>query len=67
VIVKDNGIGMPPDDQVLWSMGLEITNALAQQLGGQMEIERNDGTSVSIAFTAGTDARRSTAEEKQTV
>ncbi len=52
LIVKDDGIGMPPDfdiDQVQ-SLGLRLVKMLAIQIEGELEVIRNPGTTFKIEF-----------------
>lgn len=50
--VKDNGVGLPEeiDLQNIDSLGLKLINTLVDQINGEMEINSNDGTDVTIAF-----------------
>jgi PAS domain S-box-containing protein len=52
--VGDNGIGMPPDFDVehTTSLGLQLVNALVQQIDSEVTIEREKGTVFKIAFSA---------------
>jgi len=52
VVVKDNGISLPPDKKLRKkkSFGLELVNVLVQQLKGTIEIDRNDGTTFRITL-----------------
>ena len=34
------------------SLGLQLVNALAAQLGGTVDIERDEGTAIKITFPA---------------
>ena len=50
--VEDNGVGLPPGlkcDETP-SMGFHLVNVLAQQLRGELNVERKEGASVSIKF-----------------
>jgi two-component sensor histidine kinase len=53
--VKDNGVGIPEDVDLLGgtSMGLELVRILAAQLGGKIKIVTDKGTQVSIRFGVG--------------
>ena len=51
--VYDNGVGLPPDldIQKTTSLGLKLVNILAHdQLKGQIELDRNEGTHFRIVF-----------------
>ena len=50
--VRDNGVGIPEhfDLQTTRTLGLKLVSDLARQLGGTLELERNNGTTVKIAF-----------------
>ena len=50
--VSDNGIGLPESFnlQKTESLGLQIVQALTNQLQGEIEIERNNGTEFRITF-----------------
>ena len=53
-LVRDNGIGLPPDvhpDRVE-SLGLKLVHGFVRQLYGNIEFVRNGGTWVKITFTA---------------
>jgi two-component sensor histidine kinase/CBS domain-containing protein len=52
LVVSDNGIGLPPelDFQNTESLGLELVCSLAEQLEGNIELDRNHGTSFKITF-----------------
>jgi PAS domain S-box-containing protein len=50
--VSDNGIGMHGESSD--SLGFRIVKALVNQLGGDMEIHRNGGVKVRVAFTDST-------------
>jgi PAS domain S-box-containing protein len=54
LIVGDNGIGLPPgmDRTTTNSLGLQLINILAEyQLGGQVEVDTQAGTTFRITFT----------------
>lgn len=54
LVVGDTGTGMPPDFDVehTTSLGLQLVNALVQQLDSEVKIEREKGTVFRIAFSA---------------
>ncbi|HIJ54377.1 MAG TPA: PAS domain S-box protein [Planctomycetes bacterium] len=53
LIVSDNGVGLPKamDLPNTKSLGLQLVNMLTGQLGGAIELDRTDGTTVKITFT----------------
>jgi len=50
--VSDDGIGLPSDIDVehVNSMGLQLIQLLAQQVGGSLEVIRDGGTRFTIRF-----------------
>jgi PAS domain S-box-containing protein len=52
--VQDNGCGFPPDIdfRATDSLGLQLVNALTEQLGGTIALERHDGTAFTLTFNA---------------
>lgn len=52
--VKDNGIGISPgfDYKNANSLGLQLVNALTDQLEGNLELRSNGGTEIIISFKA---------------
>ncbi|RJP75258.1 MAG: PAS domain S-box protein [Candidatus Zixiibacteriota bacterium] len=50
--VRDDGVGLPPDLDYrrTESLGLQLVNTLAQQLGGTLEVSSDGGTEVRLAF-----------------
>jgi len=52
IVVKDNGIGLPPDKKLgkKKAFGLELINVLVHQLKGTIEIDRNDGTTFRVTL-----------------
>ena len=50
--VSDNGIGLPEGFDYMESrtLGLRLVANLANQLGGEIEIDGSDGTNISISF-----------------
>jgi len=51
--VSDNGVGMPEnlDFEKLDSLGLQLLVSLVEQLDGELELKRNNGTEFIIKFT----------------
>jgi two-component sensor histidine kinase len=54
LIVRDTGIGFPADQDFRHTetLGLQLVYTLTEQLGGTLELERNDGTAFTLTFTA---------------
>jgi len=52
ILVKDNGIGLPPDRKLRKkkSFGLELVNMLVHQLKGTIEIDRSNGATFTITL-----------------
>ena len=55
LIVKDNGVGMPQgiDLKNPTSLGLDLVDTFVEQLKGEIEIARDEGTEVRIRFKGG--------------
>ena len=53
LIVSDNGIGIPENLNIedIDSLGMQLINALVDQLDGELELKRNNGTEFTIKFT----------------
>jgi two-component sensor histidine kinase len=53
LIISDNGIGIPEDFNLedSNSLGLQLVETLVDQLGGEVELERDSGTEFCIRFT----------------
>ena len=53
LIVKDDGVGFPPELDVYnsQSLGLELIYTLVEQLEGKVEIKNNNGAETIITFT----------------
>ena len=55
LIVSDDGIGMPEnldlDIEELDSLGLQLITSLVDQLDGELELKRNNGTEFTIRFS----------------
>lgn len=51
--VSDNGVGIPEsfNSESSDSLGLQLVTILADQLGGELELNRNNGTEFTIKFT----------------
>ena len=51
--VSDNGIGIPEniDIEDLNSLGIQLVTSLVDQLDGELELKRNNGTEFTIRFT----------------
>ena len=51
--VSDNGVGIPEnlDIEDLDSLGLQLVTTLVDQLDGELELKRNNGTEFTIRFT----------------
>ena len=52
--VGDNGVGLPADVDLEdpKSLGLTLVNLLAQQLGGALEVDRDEGATFRLTFAA---------------
>nr|WP_319372765.1 PAS domain S-box protein [uncultured Methanobacterium sp.] len=50
--VRDNGVGFSPDfePEKADSLGLQLVNSLTQQISGELELERDQGTDFRITF-----------------
>ncbi len=50
--VSDNGVGIPENLDIadLDSLGLQLVTSLVEQIGGELEIKRNNGTEFTIRF-----------------
>jgi two-component sensor histidine kinase len=51
--VSDNGVGIPESFDIgeLDSLGMQLVTALVEQLDGELELKRNNGTEFTIRFT----------------
>jgi len=51
--ISDNGIGIPESLKIeeLDSLGLQLVTSLVDQLDGELELKRNNGTEFTIRFT----------------
>jgi PAS domain S-box-containing protein len=56
--VSDNGVGIPEDINIedLDSLGLQLVTTLVDQLDGELELKRDNGTEFIIRFTVGNQA-----------
>ncbi len=56
--VSDNGVGLPPTFDPLHgsSFGWQLIHNLTKQIGGEINIDRDGGTRVTIAFTNNSEA-----------
>ena len=54
--VEDNGVGMPAelDIRKTQSLGMHLVSALTEQLGAEIKMSRDRGTSFKFTFAAGT-------------
>ncbi|WP_410509729.1 PocR ligand-binding domain-containing protein [Methanosarcina hadiensis] len=54
LIVSDNGVGIPEylDIEVLDSLGLQLVTSLVDQLDGELELKRDNGTEFIIRFSS---------------
>ena len=52
LIVSDDGVGIPEDLDIkdLDSLGLQLVTSLVDQLDGELELKRNNGTEFTIRF-----------------
>jgi PAS domain S-box-containing protein len=52
LVMSDNGVGIPEDLDFrnTKSMGLQLVNLLTEQLNGEIELDRNNGTKFTITF-----------------
>ena len=58
VEVRDDGVGLPPDEPPLRGLGLQIIDTLvSQDLGGQLRIERGEQGTCAIITVKNTDWR----------
>ncbi len=50
--ISDDGPGLPPQasDSVTKSLGMDLMEAFATQLGGSLEVGRQGGTSLTVDF-----------------
>ena len=57
--VADNGVGIPPhiDPERTDSLGLQLVNTLAKQIGGRLEMENGPDTTFKVIFPASLEGR----------
>lgn len=50
--IADNGIGVPEDFDIenIETLGLQLVNSLTDQIDGDMELDRINGTEFKITF-----------------
>jgi PAS domain S-box-containing protein len=51
LVVRDNGRGLNPEKRREGSLGLRIVESLAQQLGGKLRLEQEQGTAWHVTFS----------------
>jgi PAS domain S-box-containing protein len=53
LVISDNGIGIPKDLDIedIDSLGLQLVTSLIDQLDGELDLKRNNGTEFIIRFT----------------
>jgi PAS domain S-box-containing protein len=58
--ISDNGVGIPEnlDIEDLESLGLQLVTTLVDQLDGELEINRNNGTEFTVRFIVGVELRK---------
>jgi two-component sensor histidine kinase len=51
--ISDNGVGIPEDLDIenLGSLGIKLVTTLVDQLYGELELKRNNGTKFTMRFT----------------
>jgi two-component sensor histidine kinase len=51
--VSDNGVGIPEDLEIedLDSLGMQLVTSLVDQLDGDFELKKDNGTEFTINFT----------------
>jgi two-component sensor histidine kinase len=61
--ISDNGVGIPEDLNIedLDSLGLQLVTTLVDQLDGELELKRNNGTEFTIRFTVTEDSNQESA------
>lgn len=52
LVIKDNGIGLPPDFEAtqVQSLGMSLMHGLATEVSGILDIDGSDGTTVTLTF-----------------
>ena len=63
--ISDNGVGIPEDLEIedLDSLGIQLVTTLVDQLDGELELKRNNGTEFVIRFTVEEKRRVNKGEE----
>jgi two-component sensor histidine kinase len=63
--VSDNGVGIPDNLDIgyLDSLGLQLVTSLVDQLDGELELNRNNGTEFTIRFTVTEKINQASASE----
>ena len=63
LVVADNGVGMPSDVDLRQSksMGANIMRGLSKQLGGALQVDSNEGVTISVPFKTRIHPRHATA------
>jgi two-component sensor histidine kinase len=53
LVFSDNGVGLPEDIDIqeTETLGMELVTTLVKQLGGNIELNRNNGTEFKITFS----------------
>ncbi|MCQ8904885.1 MAG: hypothetical protein NQU45_04135 [Methanothermobacter sp.] len=51
--IADNGVGLPEDfdPEGASTLGMQLVRSLSEQINGDLKIESNGGTRISIKFT----------------
>jgi PAS domain S-box-containing protein len=64
--LSDNGVGIPEDLNIedLDSLGLQLVTSLVDQLEGELELKRNNGTEFIIRFTAIEESNKASAPQQ---
>jgi len=60
--ISDNDVGIPEnlDIEDIESLGLQLVDSLVNQLDGELELKRNNGTEFTIRFTVVEEKQAST-------
>jgi two-component system, sensor histidine kinase PdtaS len=67
LIVSDNGVGIPENLEIedLDSLGMQLVITLVDQLDGELELKRNNGTEFTMRFTVTEKANQTSASALQ--